>query len=358
MLNRSLREHGDRILIGLHYRILSAQPLSRAYRALISFYFHCRAFWAFGRFRLGLRPGPTRIFRWIARNTANRGAGNAMPSPQSRALIHIPFHFSYGRLGYLREVVQSLLQGPFAEVELVIDTNSHETKRWLKGFDKRVRFELHASLGHPYLLTWACRKDFRARREKFDLFIYAEDDILITPQAISAWLRHRSRLALDGSYVGFVRAEVDRSGRLVASDFLDPASVSDIVEVDGSLFLATSYFYQACWIYDRQLLDELMASPRFEPPDASAVLTEDVRAIAALGLTRHALRPGRPARSLIPLTRHLQISEDCFVYHLPSNYGRTIGRPFGNLATIPVERLIKVADVALEADDGKAWRES
>jgi len=69
------------------------------------------------------------------------------------------------------------------------------------------------------MLTWACREDFRNRLEDFDLFIYAEDDVLISPAAIAGWIACREKLRRDGSIPGFLRVELDRKERLVTFDF-------------------------------------------------------------------------------------------------------------------------------------------
>jgi hypothetical protein len=340
MSNLTLRERIERRLVKLHYQLLALQLVGTVYGVLVGLFARAAGLWAMGRFVLGLKPQPAGIFQWMERNSSAVDVSAQLQSPLPRALIHIAVHFNVNRLAYTREVIRFLLKGPFADVEVIADANSKNAQRWLAGFDDRVKFRVHDALGHPHLLSWACREDFCSRIDDFDLFVYVEDDMLIPPSAFAAWLAHRNRVARDGSYPGFVRAEVDWHGRLVASDFEEKVADANIIDVDGVPYLSTYYSYQACWIYDRVLMEEFIASPLFDPPEPAVALTEDIRAIASMGLTQHALLPGRPARSLIPLTSTYGISPDCFVYHLPSNYGRRYGRRPNTLATIPVDELI------------------
>jgi 2-polyprenyl-3-methyl-5-hydroxy-6-metoxy-1,4-benzoquinol methylase len=90
--------------------------------------------------------------------------------------------------------------------------------------------EVIAGLPHkdPKSLPFAHKQIFADRVDAYDLFIYAEDDNLITQRNIDAFLR-ANQILPSGELAGFLRTEHDTSGRLYFSEphnhfHWDPAS--------------------------------------------------------------------------------------------------------------------------------------
>lgn len=264
-------------------------------------------------------------------------------SISGRALIHIAFHFDRGRLPYLREILLNLASYPFKSSTIVLDTNSPQTGRALQDLDCEIEIHHFPDLPHPHLLTWACRQHFKESVNNYEYFLYLEDDILIPRQAILRWFREKEALKAHGFWPGFLRVELDRRKELVASDFKDQATSPKIVEIQGAKYLSPPFEYQACWVYDRDMLSAFLNSGLFDMPSAKAAETQDVRAIAALGMTFSSPPKGFASRHLLPLTNDCRISPEAFVFHLPSNYGSKFGKRPGDLATLRVRDLVAPA---------------
>jgi 2-polyprenyl-3-methyl-5-hydroxy-6-metoxy-1,4-benzoquinol methylase len=64
---------------------------------------------------------------------------------------------------------------------------------------------------NPWSLPFAHKKLFADRRDRYDLFIYSEDDILITERNLRAWLEVSALLAED-EIAGFLRVEFGGAG--------------------------------------------------------------------------------------------------------------------------------------------------
>lgn len=257
-----------------------------------------------------------------------------------RALVHIAFHFDRNRLAYLREILIDLAASPFQSLSVVIDTNSPDTQHALQNLGPGIEIHCFPDLPHPHLLTWACRRHFQDSIDKYDFFLYLEDDILIPRQTVLRWFHEKDNLKAHGFWPGFLRVELDGYRQLVASDFKHRATSPKIVEIRGSRYLSPPFEYQACWLYDRDMLAEYLTSGRFDMPSAQAAETDDVRAIAALGLTFVGSPEGYDSRHLLPLTSDFQVSADAFVFHLPSNYGTKLGKRQGDLASFAVSDLV------------------
>ncbi len=258
-----------------------------------------------------------------------------------RLKVNIAFHFKHTRLKYLLETVKQLRKLPFEEIEITVDTNSSETLDLLQFFDVEaaVRVFVHDDLDHPFMLTWAHRAQMRAAFSEFDYFMYIEDDIIVTADSIKLW-HHRLPVLSSNRYLpGFLRVEQNRSNRLVSSDFMKKAIPSDIIYVDGNPYLLTPFPYQAFWIYDKTTMASFMESKAFLLGDIPYVEGR-IRENAALGYTCHPMWNSFSPKHLLPLTPSLQIDPRCFVFHMPSNYGRLIIPHSANLGTIPAEQLI------------------
>ena len=61
---------------------------------------------------------------------------------------------------------------------------------------------------------------------------------------------------------------------------------------------------------------------------------------AALGFTFERTGEGYRSRYLLPLTSSMKVDPCCYVYHMPSNYGRRFVPHAANLGTLSVDSLI------------------
>lgn len=162
----------------------------------------------------------------------------------------------------------------------------------------------------PWSLPFVHKRLFAERRNDYDLFIYSEDDMLITEKNISAFLRVNDKM-LGNEIPGFLRFERDGLGRVnypeVHGHFhWDPETVQSRGEYTLALFTNE---HSACYVLTR---DQLRAAI-----DSDGFLREPYQGKYDL-LCTAATDPYTKCgfRKLICIS-HL---EDFLVHHLPNKY--------------------------------------
>lgn len=130
----------------------------------------------------------------------------------------------------------------------------------IPGIETRLR---DARIGKG--LPFEHRRLFRQRRDQYDLFLYLENDILLTPESLDAYLRLTERLPED--YItGFVRFEI-RDGQRSLIDISNPAW-NRFVRVglhrrDGLLLFAAANVHSGCYALTRKQLERAIRSGGF-----------------------------------------------------------------------------------------------
>lgn len=294
---------------------------------------------------LGVRPLLDRAFVQElyakVRPAAEPAAAGSSKRIEGRLVVRISFHLVKARMSYLVEMLEQIRELPFSEVFIAIDTNSRDTQPLLEaaGVDFVNEFAVHEDLDDPFKLTWRHRDRMRAVLDQFDYFMYAEDDLLITPDSVRLWHDRLEALKPMGYLPGFLRVELNRNGTLVASDFATGADADLVRTIDGKRYLASPFPYQAFWLYDKATMLEFVESDLYENGEAGS----PVRECMALGYTYEATPDGRRSRHLLPMNDQGQVDPHCYVFHMPSNYGQLrVPHPAG-LGTIPADDLINAA---------------
>jgi 2-polyprenyl-3-methyl-5-hydroxy-6-metoxy-1,4-benzoquinol methylase len=125
-------------------------------------------------------------------------------------------------------------------------------------------------VGHPTedprSLPFAHRRVMTERADEFDLFVYSEDDTLITEAHIDAFLRADAVLPED-HVPGFLRFEEHPDGRrsycsIHSHYYWDPATIQRHGDL---LFCAFTNFHAASYILTRDHLRQVLATGRFAP---------------------------------------------------------------------------------------------
>lgn len=116
----------------------------------------------------------------------------------------------------------------------------------------------------PRSLPFASRKIFANAKDRYDLFIHAEDDILITEQNIDSFLNATGVLPAD-EIAGFVHAEEDPGGNLYfdpphASFHWDPSSVKRAGQYTFAHFTNVQ---SACFVLTQHQLKQALTSGGF-----------------------------------------------------------------------------------------------
>jgi SAM-dependent methyltransferase len=123
--------------------------------------------------------------------------------------------------------------------------------------------ELHVGLPtpDPWSLPFGHQRIFADRRNDYDLFLYSEDDVLVTWRNIEAFLRVQAVLPPD-EIAGFVRYEEGAGGKLNYPDVhgcyhWDPASVH---RRGPYTFAFLTNEHAACYLLTREQLSRSIAS--------------------------------------------------------------------------------------------------
>lgn len=269
-----------------------------------------------------------------------------------KILICIAFHFRQTRLVYLRQVLESYLRlAP--EVEIFIMTNTVDPLEVgqiqaiypERGAGKVIQTISFLNLINPWILTWGHKQIMRERFEGhgFTHFIYTEDDIEITPAAMRYWVEEREALRPYGFYPSLLRVEWNEGlGHWVSTDVMRQVSVQAQptlrVDATDADFINLPNPYQACFIYDRDLMQEHMASHTFDVHRYGLIEAQNftwgggMAEHANLGLTYVNVPPGFGSRNLIRFHRKFRMLDPrACVHHIPNNYATNPDTPHGKV---------------------------
>jgi 2-polyprenyl-3-methyl-5-hydroxy-6-metoxy-1,4-benzoquinol methylase len=175
---------------------------------------------------------------------------------KTRILVAIA---SYGTSNddLLVRVVEEYRSMPFA-VDIVVLSNIH----------KEVGPDIEVAVGlpskDPWSLPFGHKKIFADRLNDYDLFLYSEDDILITERNIRAFLQ-ASKVLPDDEIAGFFRFEIDPNGQTYfpevhARHHWDIGSVRVRGEYTFGFFTNE---HSACYLLTRKQLQRAIASGGF-----------------------------------------------------------------------------------------------
>lgn len=114
-------------------------------------------------------------------------------------------NYGYKNDGYLSRVLSEYRSMPY-EIDVVVTTNVS------KELGGDVELVVGLPSKNPHSLPFAHKRIFAERKDTYDLFVYTEDDILITQRNIEAFLRV-TRILPAGELAGFFRWEHHPDGR-------------------------------------------------------------------------------------------------------------------------------------------------
>jgi len=160
-------------------------------------------------------------------------------------------------------------------------------------------------------LTYVCRRDMILALPDYDLFIYDENDHLITEDNIEAFLEH-SRTLPEGMVSGFLQYEINTSGNkiLVA---LNPYFGEKLTENKTAETFQPQNRHQACWILLRKDLDRAVKSSGFVEHPHVGPYGE---------LEQGASDPYTQCGLTKVLPTNYGLCERLMIHHLPNKYTR------------------------------------
>ncbi len=128
-------------------------------------------------------------------------------------LVGIP---SYGRKNseYLKKITD-VYQTLSHDVDIIVFSEAP------KELDPKVAVVVGLPSRNPWSLPFAHKRYFAENLERYDLFIYSEDDVEIDAQKIQAFLRVTEALE-PNEVAGYLRYELDSSGTAILTDVHGP----------------------------------------------------------------------------------------------------------------------------------------
>jgi SAM-dependent methyltransferase len=176
-----------------------------------------------------------------------------------KVLVVIPNHGTKND-GYLARALAEFRSMPY-QTDFVLLSNLQKSQ------GKDVEVLTGTPTKNPHSLPFGHRKVFSERRDAYDLFIYTEDDILITQRNIEAHLRAVSVLPAD-RLAGFFRYETYPGGKLFYPDAHEffrwvPGSLQ---QHGDQTFARYTNEHSGCYALTRAQLGRAIASGGFLVP--------------------------------------------------------------------------------------------
>jgi len=232
------------------------------------------------------------------------------------------------------------------QLDIFIHTNTEDAKIILNNINCRGHIHISfivydLSNENPHNLTWKHRELMETQKDDYDIFLYVEDDIGIPYKAFQYWLQYRNILIMNNLNPGFIRIEKNEKNELFCTDLLVPCT--PIINILNTIFVWNHQHYCAFWICDSNELVQFMNSIYWKKhgyfPNGPTAPEEPVwsRESAATGFKMAYRGVLNSPGSVFPLEdNNKNISDVCFVYHLPNNYINS----GSHLGKFPVSKLL------------------
>ena len=134
------------------------------------------------------------------------------------------------------------------------------TNKKIKSNDKKIRFIYHDLTNEdPYKLTWKCRPLMFEQRDKFDDFIYSEDDTIFTKKNFLYWIKFKKLCKKKGLNLGFISTEKsNKDGKLWTTYQI--YQLTNYLLIGKTKFPVLGNPYYAMWIYDKKEFKKFVKS--------------------------------------------------------------------------------------------------
>lgn len=270
--------------------------------------------------------------------------------PLSRFDVSIAAHYVPRRIPFLAEVLRAIGDWDRPGVSVTLVTNDTAIAdepliREAKALLARRGFELFIDqvhdLAHPWHLTWwhkrHLREWFARGGTPDDLFMYIEDDIVVTRENVAYFTRYLDAAKSKGVIPGFLRFEKGSNGQRISPDYRGYQQLKEQEKIflDGQLFVAPQFSYWAGFIMDREMCAEYFASPWSDMAEADTMPQShrhSCRVQSAWALTFENVPDGLPSRYVVPVDAQIRPLECCQVWHSANNYSISKEHNFGTVA--------------------------
>ena len=253
--------------------------------------------------------------------------------------VHIPFYLSNKtekkRIRNFKKICQSFVKLS-SKSKIFVHTNKK-----IHNSNKKIQFIYYNfKKDHPFKLTWYCRKMMEKQKNRFDVFIYSEDDILFTKKNFNYWLNYKDVCIKNNYNLGFLRAELNKKNKkLYSTDQIEKANY--FVKIMKKKFFVLKNPFYGFWIYDKNEFNKFVKTKwwsfNWNLRSVSGIL--HLREMAGWGWhgeNLNGLHMGRYLATIIPL-KNMRPDKSSHVRHLSDNYANS---PKGLFGTICLDNLL------------------
>ena len=242
-----------------------------------------------------------------------------------RILVAIANHGTKNRR-YLDRLLGEYRAMPY-DVQIVVLSDT------AKDLGSDVEVRVGAPTDDPWSLPFGHKTLFAERQDDYDLFIYSEDDTLITQRHVEGFLEATETLPED-KIAGFLRFEEDEQGHRFCCSMHShyhwrPGS---LCRYGAHAYAYFTNMHSACYALTRSQLKRCIASGGFLVPPHQGYY--DLLCTAATDpYTQCGLE------KVICISR----VEDFLLHHLPNQYLGKMGLPFAEMH-VQIDRIIELGD--------------
>jgi 2-polyprenyl-3-methyl-5-hydroxy-6-metoxy-1,4-benzoquinol methylase len=164
-----------------------------------------------------------------------------------RILVAIA-NYGFKHAEYLQMLIQEYKSMP-CDTDIVVLSNVP------KELESNIEVVVGLPTRDPWSLPFGHRKIFAERINNYDLFIYSEDDILLTWKNIESFLL-MSKVLPEGDIAGFMLYEIDSMGKKWYPSFRDSFHwvANSVKRVDNFTLASFSNLHSACYVLTRDQL--------------------------------------------------------------------------------------------------------
>ena len=251
--------------------------------------------------------------------------------------VHIPLYLETRKkkqLNNFNKVCSSFLKLS-RKTELFIHTNKK-----FKNKNKRINFIYHTfKNSHSFKLTWYCRNLMEAQKDKFDIFIYCEDDILFTLKNFKYWLKYKDKCIRNNYNLGFLRVELNKTDKkLYSTDQVEKSKY--FVNLTNKKFVVLANSNCSFWIYDKNEFRHFIKTKYWKfnwrwISISDILLIREMAAVGWHGQNMNGIDMGRYSGTIVPL-KNGKVDNKSFLRHLPDNYANSPPGLFGTFKMIDI----------------------
>jgi len=203
---------------------------------------------------------------------------------------------------------------------------------------------------HPSRLTWFCRDIMEKQKNKFDIFIYCEDDINFTKRNFRYWLNYKDVCIKNNYNLGFTRYEINNKNYYSADQV---AKSKCFVKLQNKKYIVPDNPHCAFWIYDSNEFNNFIKTKywRFDwklVTISGILLIREMATMGWHGVNLNGIDMDRYLATIIPL-KNGQLDRNSFVRHLSNNYSKNPAGLFGTfkIKDIPEKKLVEFKPIGL-----------